>query len=155
MIDINLSDGESSFNFSEFEDYDSLLEAILSTGEKEGDIIRDYTISLIGYDYDIDFYRVKDLETLYKWYLEICDYDEYEDVILAWNSLYGFSTDMETPIDEFFGKYQSNYDAAYDLLKDFMDFNYDQIHYILDRLEDADKIVDDAFDVIDGMYFWK
>lgn len=157
MIDINLNDGENSFNFSEFEDYNGLLEAILSTGEKEKDIIRDYTISLIGYDYDIDFYRVEDLKTLYNWYLGICEYDEYdEDAILAYNEYYGFTADMETPLDEFFGKFESDYDAAYTLLREYKDFSIEQANYILDNLDCASKIVEDNFDITNnGMFFWK
>lgn len=156
MIDINLNDGENNFNFSEFEDYNSLLKAILSTEEEEKDIIRDYTISLIGYDYDIDFYRVRDLETLYNWYLDINEYEDYEkEAILAYNDLYGFSTNMDKPLDELFGKYTCDYDAAYTLLTEYMDFNRDQAIYVLDRLNCVDKIIEDNFDIINEMYFWK
>lgn len=156
MIDINLNDGENNFNFSEFEDYDSLLKAILSTVEEEKDIIRDYTISLIGYDYDIDFYRVKDLETLFNWYLDINEYEDYEkEAILAYNDLYGFSTNMDKPLDELFGKYTCDYDAAYTLLTEYMDFNRDQAIYVLDRLDCVDKIIEGNFDIINEMYFWK
>lgn len=156
-MDINLNDGENSFSFSEFEDYDSLLEAILSTGEKEEDIIRDYTISLIGFDnYDIDFYRAKDLQELYKWYTNILEFDSLEqEVIVAYNDLYGFTMEIDGPLDEFFGKYDSDYEAAYELLINALEFTPEQASFILDDLDCTKKIIDYGLNVINGMYFYK
>ena len=155
-MNLIFDNGKDKFSLEDYNTYEEFLEAILSTGEEEKDVIRDYTISLIGYDYDIDFYRVKDLETLYNWYLDINEYEDYEkEAILAYNDLYGFSTNMDKPLDELFGKYTCDYDAAYTLLTDYMDFNRDQAIYVLDRLDCVDKIIEGNFDIINEMYFWK
>lgn len=158
MIDIVFDNGKDVFALSQYTNYDNFIEDISLTVEKEEDIFKDYTISLCGNDsYDIAFYNARSVEDIFKWYWKLRDFDEQteQDWILAYNSLYGFTMSFDTCIDECFGEFDSNYEAAYEFLVWTKDFTPEQAQYILDYLDCTDKVIDTTFDVYNNYYFWQ
>lgn len=160
MIDIIVYVNEtSSLNFSNYDTWEDLKDEIINIlGCTEQEILkRAYDVQLIGFENFLSY--TKELDKLYKGYKDLLMFEE-QDVILAYLKLEHLNLSqgkeiMFKALDSYFGKYNSDWEVAYDLLREVMDMSHTQALYVLNDLDCVDKIIEDNFDTYNGIYFLK
>ncbi len=155
MIDIKLSDGNVELYLSKFETYDSLESRLMKLLDCSQDQVidrtmEDFTIELTGNpDVCMSFDGAK-IDKIFKGYRELLEFDEEDqDIILSYFCLYEYNlslgmTCMYYAFDDYFGYFETDWEAAYSVLTELLDMNKTQAVYVLDTLECVDKVVENS-----------
>lgn len=160
MIDIIVYVNEiSSLNFSNYDTWEDLRDEIINIlGCTEEEVLkRAYDVHIVGFNSSLSY--TQELDKLYEGYKDLLEFDE-QDIILAYFELgqldlsYGRDA-MCDALDAYFGRYTSDWEAAYELLRDALGMTRTQALYVLDTLDCVDKIIEDSFNIYNGIYFLK
>lgn len=155
MVDIKLSDGNVELYLSKFETYDSLESRLMELLDCNQDQVidrtmEDFTIELTGIpDIHMSFDYVT-IDKIFKGYKDLMEFDECEqDIILSYFYLNGYNlslgrTCMYCAFDEYFGDFETDWEAAYSVLTELLDMNKTQAVYVLDTLGCIDKVIEDS-----------
>lgn len=160
MIDIIVYINEiSSLNFSNYETWEDLEDRIVDIlgCTKEEVLKRAYDVHIVGFNSSLSY--TQELDKLYEGYKDLLEFDE-QDIILAYLELgqldlsYGRDVVFDA-LDAYYGRYDSDWEAAYDFLRDALGMDHTQTLYVLDTLDCVDKIIEDNFNIYNGIYFLK
>lgn len=155
MIDIKLSDGNLELFLSKFETYDLLKFRLMKLLDCNQDQVidrtmEDFTIELTGSpDVYMSFDGAK-IDEIFEGYKELMEFDEEDqDIILSYLDLNGYNISlgksaMYEALDEYFGEFESDREAAYSVLTECLDMTRTQASYVLDTLECVDKVVENS-----------
>lgn len=150
-------------NIVDYDHYEDLIKdlhkiyEISDREELEGVVLNDLEITC-AYRFHIPS---TSLEQVYDSVKTLEEYEEYDqEIILSYWEMYYTNLDINhsgarEALDNYFGWYESDYDAAREFLKCCLDMNNHQADYVLDTLNCADNIVENEFDNNSGHYFSK
>lgn len=163
-MELVLDNGNISLNLSEYDIYDDLkkelLEILNCTEEELLDrTMEDFTVELDGFP-EMSFDGLT-IDKIYAGYSKLTSYEEEEQKIIATYlcmndvNLYVSDLFMQDAIDNYFGTYPDDYEAAEEFLTIYHDMNARQRNFLIDTLDVTDKIIDKFFDVYNDMYFFR
>ena len=151
-FDIEFVKGDVKLLISQFKTCEELVSNLCALSDCTEDdlskkLYEDYEVHALYYGEWLCNIYAPSLTQLFNFYQDLLEYDDNDQEIIIG---YLYNVDgipdgyMNDAFDYYFGIYDSDYEAAEDILSECLSMNRSQINYVLDRLDCADRVVEEA-----------